>query len=185
MKKITLVLILGLVMTTFGMIRLAYAAGDTGVTNLQFAQLLIQKLNITLPPGSDTLPQDQYYKAMADALAGKGINFFVNTSPTDNVSNDRFADVLYTIVGGKENLDTTGKLNYLVNNGFLATLPASTGSNITMDYLNNVFNNPKLSTVIAETYTNPPGGPPAGEPGGGAPGETNENPGENSPVSPI
>lgn len=185
MKKIAFVLMLGLVIAAVGAIKLSYAADDSAITNLQFAQFLVQKLNITLPPGADKLPQDQYYKAMADALAAKGINFFVNASPTGKVSSSSLVDVLYAIVGGKENLDSAGKLNYLVSNGFLAALPAGTQGKITMDYLQDVFNNPNLTTIIAETYTPPAGGPPAGEPGEDAPPETLENPADNPPASPI
>jgi hypothetical protein len=169
MKKIAAFIILGLFIAVLGTLSFSYAADDTGVTNLQFAQFLTQQLNITLPEGSDKLPQDQYYKAMADALAGKGVTYFQESALANIVTNGTMGDVLYQVAGGKDTLDSAGKLNYLVSNGFLTEAPADPNANVTMESLTGTFSSPNLTKVIAETFTNPLNLQSTGKPGSSAP----------------
>jgi len=101
----------------------------------------------------------------------------------DVVTVGQMVEVIYIVVGGKENLDTNGKINFLVNKGYMS---ASTdiNSNATFSNLQNIFDNPAVSMLIAETYIPPAERAPA--PGADAPNPSSENPSENAPpASPI
>jgi len=183
MKKIWLFSFALILVGLFGMAMGNFAEGQTAkMTNLQFAQFMVNQVSITLPNGVDQLPADQYYSAITNALAEKGINYFLNTKPGDLITCADLADVLYALVGGKEQLDAKGKFDYLVSNGYMTSCPADLNGEVSEQFLNELFSNPKLSGLIAETYTRPLG-PAANDtnPGANAPGIAHEN----KPSSPI
>jgi hypothetical protein len=180
MKKMALVSVVVLLIGLLGFATNGFTKDKSGnMTNQQLAQILAEKMNITLPPGSD-------YNALANALASHGINDFLNTKPGDFISCAEFADALYSLVGGKGQLDTKGKLDYLVNNGYMSTCPADLNGQVSDQFVKDIFKNPKLSGLVGETYTNPPG--PAGNdnhPGSDAPGIGHENVHHQNQASPI
>lgn len=92
-------------------------AAEKQLTNIKFAQMLVQKLNIKLPPGIEQLSLSEYYKALSKALEEKGVTNFANTGSNDLVTCARLAEVLYTVVKGGEQLDTKGKIQNLVCRG--------------------------------------------------------------------
>lgn len=183
MKKIWMFSIALLFVVLFSMSAGNFAESQTaGMTNFQLAQFMVKQVGITFPAGTDQLPPDQYYSALANALAEKGISYFSNAKADVLVTCADLADVLYALVGGKEQLDTKAKFDYLVANGYMGSCPADFKGNVSEQYLNDLFNNPKLSGLVVETYIRPLG-PAANDtnPGANAPGVAHEN----KPSSPI
>ncbi|MGA2775902.1 MAG: hypothetical protein ABSE81_07605 [Candidatus Omnitrophota bacterium] len=185
MKKIAILMILAFlfVFTVNG-----FAAANkpaAGLTNLQFANILMQKMHLTLPAGSDKLAPSDYYNALANALAENRISQFLNTKANDPFTCAGLINVLYTMVGGRGKLSAKEKADYLVKNGYIKTCPANLNGQVSEQFVNETFNNSKLLGTTVENYMAPPG--LAGgdrNPGGSAPGVAHENV-KHQPASPI
>lgn len=171
MKKLAILLAV-----LIGVAGLTTIASAETMTNLQFAQLLAQKVGVTLPPGSEQLPEAEYFQALVNALAAKGITNFNNTSPTATVTSGQVAEALYTVIGGKDaSLDLNGKINYLVSKGYLPSVPSDPNTAADLAAVQQTFNNPATSSTIAETYIAPAvPGADAGAAGLDAPAPTPE-----------
>ena len=176
MKKIAILMILAFLI---GFTVNGFTAENkpaAGLTNLQFAKILMQKMHLTLPAGSEKLAPNDYYNALANALAENHISQFLNTKPNDPFTCASFIDVLYAMVGGKRGLSTKDKAEYLVKNGYIKTCPANLSGQVSEQFVNETFNNSKLLGTTVENYTSPPG--LAGgdrNPGSSAPGVAHEN----------
>lgn len=175
MKKLISLILAVLALSAFG-IGVSLAVDNTAtpaMTNLQFAELLAQRLNIQLAPGTENLSEDAYFAALTLALAARNITIFANTNKADTVTVSRVVDTIYMVVGGAPQVtDTAQKAAYLVENGFLPSVPQDLSAPATTQGVQAILSTPALSTVIAETYTPPNAGePPAA--------------GEEPPASPI
>lgn len=118
MKKTLILIVLSLFIAMVGIVELSYAASGK-LTRVELGECLCKRQGINLP--SEKLSKDAYFSAIANALATKGITMFLNSKPTDVLTCAQAVDMLYKIAGGKENLDTTAKINFLVKNGYLST----------------------------------------------------------------
>ncbi|MEW6101569.1 MAG: hypothetical protein AB1481_04670 [Candidatus Omnitrophota bacterium] len=98
----------------------AFAAGDGKLSKLELAECLVKRQSIELPAGVESLPEENYYKVVANALARSGINIFLNSQPNDPVSCFEIVDILGNIAGLDEKLDSTAKINSLVQMGYLS-----------------------------------------------------------------
>lgn len=184
MKKIWILSVAALLVGLLGFATNGFSEDKpVNMTNLQLSQLLVQKLSIELPAGSDKLAPAKYYTVLANALATKGITRFLSAKPEDFFSCADFADILYAVAGGKGKLDTKGKYDYLVKNGYMSVCPTNFNEQVTIQFANAIFNNAKLSGLIAETYT-APANPAANDrnPGANAPGVAHENIRTASPI---
>lgn len=179
MKKFVLWSLMVLLIGLLGFAANGFADESSNMTNRQLAQLIAQKMNIDLSQGAD-------YNALANVLASNGINNFLNTKPDDFITCEGFADVLYSMVGGKEQLDTKAKFDYLVANGYMSTCPADLTGQMDSQFVNDIFINLKLSGLIAETFTLPPRSlRNQNNPGIEAPGIGHENVRHQNIASPI
>jgi hypothetical protein len=152
----------------------SFSEEGSGLTNLALAEYLQGQLNIAVPAGIKGLPQDQYFTALANALAAAGIGNFQNTAYDAQINYGKLVDVLFVLAKGPGDPDTAGKVDYLVSNGYLAAKP-STEAMVSMAELRQIFTNPQLSGFIAQTYVAPDVNA-AGGPGTQAPGVTAELP---------
>jgi hypothetical protein len=90
---------------------------NCGWTNMRFAEFLGQKNGIKLDAN---LPDNDKYKALANALSQKGISYFQTAKPTDLLTCCGAADALYASSGGKDAGSTCNvKIDYLIKNGAL------------------------------------------------------------------
>jgi hypothetical protein len=96
---------------------------NCGWTNMKFAEFLGKQYGIAPINGS----VDEQYQALANALSQKGVNYFSNTKPNDQLTCCGAADALYAVVGATGGAGTCDlKINELIQKGFIK-LPASGG----------------------------------------------------------
>ncbi|MDD5165855.1 MAG: hypothetical protein PHQ57_00490 [Candidatus Omnitrophica bacterium] len=119
MKKTLILIVAGLFLGIGALMELSYAQETSKLTRIELAECLCKRQGINLPP--ENLSKDDYYNAIANALAAKGVNIFQNSKPSDAITCAQAVDMLYDIAGGKENLDTAAKIDFLVKNGYLST----------------------------------------------------------------
>jgi len=94
-----------------------------GWTNMKFANFLAQQYGIKPIKGT----MNERYQALTNALSQKGINYFANTKPTDNLTCCGAASALYAVVGATGGAGSCDlKINELIQKGFIK-LPASGG----------------------------------------------------------
>ena len=106
--------------STAGAPVLTPAAQSCGWTNMQFAEFLGQKYGINLGPDEKNMSADDKYKALANALSQKEINYFLTARPTDRLTCCGAADALYAGAGGKEASSSCDlKIDYLIKNNIL------------------------------------------------------------------
>lgn len=151
-----------------------FSAQEQPLTNLDFAEFLVQQLGIDVPAGAKTASKEGQYSTLVNALAAAGITYFQNTHYNSQISFANVVEVVYNVVGGKEGLNIAQKEEFLTRNGFL-TQSMGGGSTVTISQLRNIFSVPALSGLIAEAYAEPE----AGEvtmPGDNAPGAAAELP---------
>lgn len=164
---------------SLGIIGLSFAATDDAfITNLGFAQLLVNTLNIQLPVGTEQLSSEEQFQVLANILAEKGINNFLGLNANDNLTYGNMAGALYAALGGKENLSAAEKIQYLVNNGYLSSAQEPT-ANVPASQVQEVMNNPAFTTAVAEAYATPADigvAAAVAEAGTDAPGATREEP---------
>jgi len=139
------------------------------ITNAEFAELLMDRLGIELPAGSEDLPAEEYFEVMSNALAANGIPNFVNAKRNGPITYAEFVEVMYTVVGGKENITTEQKLKYLVANINMPEIDL-TGT-LTLARAIEILSNPATAPLIAEAFTPLAAGGTAGQ----APGFTLED----------
>lgn len=143
------------------------------LTNAQLASMIVSLIGIELPPGTENLSAQESFEVMANALATRGINAFVGADKDAAVTYGQFADIIYVMVGGTDTtLDTAGKIQYLVDNGYMGVVDP--GTLVLSEDAVRIFDNPVFIGVVADTYS-----PPAGAdfaPMGDAPGVVPENP---------
>ncbi|MFA5410663.1 MAG: hypothetical protein WC321_02220 [Candidatus Omnitrophota bacterium] len=119
MKKTAILILLISFVIMAGIVEFSYAAAGK-LTRLELAECLSRRQGISLP--SEKLSKDAYYNSLANALATKGITIFLNSKPNEPLTCAQAIDLLYGVAGGgKENLGTTAKIDFLVRNGYLST----------------------------------------------------------------
>ncbi len=135
-----------------------------GWTNEKFAGFLAGKYGIDLGEAGQNMTPEEKYNALSNALSQRGIGYFQAAPATDKLMCCSVGDVLYAVVGAKENLGTCDlKIEYLVKNGFLK-LPASDADPCgVLCNIEETFNTPVVET-FTERRTPPGDNPPGGDP---------------------
>jgi len=134
------------------------AAQNCGWTNMHFAEFLGQKYGINLGADEKNMSADDKYKALANALSQKGINYFLTAKPTDPLTCCGSASALYAVAGGKGASDSCDmKIDYLIKNNILKA---------GMDPCKVLCNPDQAFGAVAEEFhrpINPPNTNPPGE----------------------
>ncbi|NQT23031.1 MAG: hypothetical protein HQ579_06300 [Candidatus Omnitrophica bacterium] len=149
-------------------------AEPNAITNVEFAELLVNVLNIELPAGTEALSDQEYYEVVANILASRGIGFLVDLPASGTMTAGTLADVAYALVGGTDNLTSNQKIDYLVIRTFMENVDAN--STVSLTFASDTLNNPAFIDAVAEAYEGTEGGD-IGDPlaGGGGPGPIPED----------
>ena len=128
---------------------------EAAITNAELAELVASVVGITLPLDPQELSDKEYYEAISNALAVGGIDYFVGKDETSKIKASDLADLVYLIIGGKEKLDSHGKIKVLIDEGYMT--PIDPGSYVSLSYAVVVLNHPSFSVLLAEAYQDPSG----------------------------
>ena len=170
MKKLLFTAFLALMI---GISSLTFAADSTPIRNDDFAGLLLNAMDVEIPAGTQNLDRKEAFEVMVNILAEKGINPFDTIDPAGHISYAKLAEALYAIVGSELDLDATGKIQFLVEEGFMGDVEPS--ALVSFEMAIEILNNPRIAALVPEPYTEPERTVRSG-PGAPAPNITPENP---------
>ncbi|MBN1353598.1 MAG: hypothetical protein JW994_02870 [Candidatus Omnitrophica bacterium] len=149
MKKLSIALLAGLLITVFTVMTSANAS-ESVMTNAEFADLLVKTLGIELPQGSENLSAAEYYEVLANVLASKGILYFTNAKPDDPILAGHVAGILYALTGGTGDVNIDEIMKSLVDKGYIPAVDPN--SRVSVAFAADVLNNPEFTSAMAEGY---------------------------------
>jgi hypothetical protein len=164
-------------MIIFSFVGISFAADNPGVTLTKdkLAYMLVNLLGIKMPDNIGTLSEKEAFEIMANALASKGINSLLKADPVSEVAYCDLVEILYVVLKRTEPLDTNGKMQYLVKNGYMSMKDCA--AKVTVEEAAEILKNPAFTGLIAEAYSEPEGSNPNGAAGGiGAPNVVADEP---------
>ena len=154
-KKIIVTTVISVFLVS-GIASFNVCAEENSMTGVEFAELLIGTLGVTVPAGSEDLPIGEYFEVLSNILASNGVTYFTNASWDSSVTWGDFVDVLYAMIGPGTDSTLEAKLAYLVDNGGMPSYDLN--GMPTFMQAAEVLNNPSFSALIVEAY-----GPPTGD----------------------
>ena len=159
MRKIIMVVCVSVFL--FALVAHNSFADESALTNVEFAELLVSTMGIELPEGTEDLSDAEYFDVIANILASRGIENFVGADPQNTITFGEMVNILYVMVGGTEELDSAGKIAYLVESGVVVDY-GSPDATISLVQAQDILNNPAFADLVVEAYRPPAGVGPSG-----------------------
>lgn len=152
MKRLFTVIVMS-VLLTMGAATFTSFASDAALTNVEFAELLVKTLGMNLPTGTEDLSDSEYFEVVSNLLASRGIVYFVDRDALSAIAASDLASVLYTLIGGADDISSDEMLEFLVDGGYMS--PIDSGAAISLAYATYALNNRRFVDTLAEAYRDP------------------------------
>jgi len=139
---------------------LAFVLGAAGIsraeknlTKVEFADLLINRLGLQMPAGSENLTPEEYYEALTNLLIQNQIWALNGTNANDTLTCGELAEALYAVVAraGAEGAVTTEEMyQYLFKRKLMPECDLNGG--LTMAIIAQILISPEFTALVAEAF---------------------------------